>query len=224
MQLRQFHLQLAFAGSRMAGKNIEDQLGSVNHPALDDFFYIALLGRTEIVIKQQNVGVHRRGRTRDLFQLARANQRGRIRPITALQNFSHDLGAGAFGQRAQFRQRFVCIKFGDAGLAIGSRRARRAILPGGLRCADALGRIARRCCLGRNTALCAPAAHIQTYQECALALRFPRSGDTPTGTRCVAGFLAVRASQTEKACLYPSVPEALAAATGATAVAATFSG
>src|ERR1017187_9017951 len=51
LQLRQFDLQLAFAGARMPRKNIENELGAVDNPPLDDLLNIALLGRTEIVIE-----------------------------------------------------------------------------------------------------------------------------------------------------------------------------
>src|SRR5437763_560727 len=42
-ELRQFHLQLAFAGAGMGGENVEDQLGSVDHAHINNFFDIALL-------------------------------------------------------------------------------------------------------------------------------------------------------------------------------------
>ena len=35
-ELRQFHLQLAFARSRVAGKDVEDQLRAVHHPLVQD--------------------------------------------------------------------------------------------------------------------------------------------------------------------------------------------
>jgi hypothetical protein len=53
LQLCQLHLQLAFARARVAGKNVEDELGSVDHPKLDDFFNIALLRGTEVVIEKK---------------------------------------------------------------------------------------------------------------------------------------------------------------------------
>ena len=46
LQLRQFDLQLAFAGSRMTRKDIEDELRAVDHPPLNNLLDIALLRRT----------------------------------------------------------------------------------------------------------------------------------------------------------------------------------
>ncbi len=42
-QLRQLHLQLAFTGLGMAGKNVEDELRAVNHALVQDAFDVALL-------------------------------------------------------------------------------------------------------------------------------------------------------------------------------------
>ena len=51
-QLRQFHLQLTFTGSRMSGKNVENKLGAINDPRLDNFLDVALLRGGEIVVKE----------------------------------------------------------------------------------------------------------------------------------------------------------------------------
>src|SRR6202007_1055330 len=45
LQLRELDLQLAFAGARLARKNVEDELGAVDPPPLDNLLNIALLGR-----------------------------------------------------------------------------------------------------------------------------------------------------------------------------------
>src|SRR5713101_6291784 len=50
IQLRKLHLKLAFAGARVAGKNIEDELGAVNHAATHSFFKIAQLAGGQIMI------------------------------------------------------------------------------------------------------------------------------------------------------------------------------
>ena len=45
LQLRQFHLQLTFAGPRMPRKNVEDQLRAVNHPRVDSFVRCCAAGK-----------------------------------------------------------------------------------------------------------------------------------------------------------------------------------
>ena len=118
LQLRQFDLQLAFPRARMPRKNIEDELRAVDHPPLNNLFNVALLRRTEIVIEEKNVGIHRSRRARDFLELAGANQGRRIGPIAPLQNLAHHLRPGTLGQRAQFGQRFVRVEFRNAGLAV----------------------------------------------------------------------------------------------------------
>src|ERR1700676_1264431 len=50
IQLREFHLKLAFTGARMARENVEDQLRAINHAAAHAFFKIAKLPGSQIVI------------------------------------------------------------------------------------------------------------------------------------------------------------------------------
>jgi hypothetical protein len=100
MQLRQFDLQLAFSRSRMARKDVEDELRSVDHPALDDLFNIALLRRTEVVIEKKDIRIDGRCGTSDLLEFSSTYERRGIGPIPMLQNFSNDLCARAFGERA----------------------------------------------------------------------------------------------------------------------------
>jgi hypothetical protein len=67
-----------------------------------------------------------------------------------------------------------------------------------------------------NQSLLARGAHVQPHEESSLALRTlidrcRASGHTLIAARRVAGLLALRTSQAEKA--YPSVPDAVAAVT-----------
>ena len=64
LHLGQFHLQFAFRTFRALGKNIENEIGTVNHPHADDFFDIANLNRRELMIEHDEVcirGNHARG-------------------------------------------------------------------------------------------------------------------------------------------------------------------
>ena len=44
LKLRQFHLELAFTGARVAGKDVENQLGAIDHAAVELALQIAQLG------------------------------------------------------------------------------------------------------------------------------------------------------------------------------------
>jgi hypothetical protein len=57
LQLRQFHLHLAFVALRPLGKNIEDETGSVNDPDFQNLFKVALLCWRQRMIENDNVEV-----------------------------------------------------------------------------------------------------------------------------------------------------------------------
>jgi len=97
-QLRQFHLQLTFPSARVRRKDVENQLGAIDHSRVYYFFDVALLGGGEVMIEQDQIGRGRRGRPGNLFQLAAPDQSGRIGSIPALQDFADNLGPGADGQ------------------------------------------------------------------------------------------------------------------------------
>ena len=88
LQLRQLHLQLAFPRLGVFRKNIEDELGAVNHPGVDQFFNIALLRSGEIVIEQQQIGRDRGRGARDFLQFSTSDQSGRIGTVAVLQKFA----------------------------------------------------------------------------------------------------------------------------------------
>jgi hypothetical protein len=77
-ELRQFHLQLTFTSAGVARKNIENQLRAIDDARVDHAFNVALLRRREIVIEQNHIRGNRGCRARNFFQLALADQRGRI--------------------------------------------------------------------------------------------------------------------------------------------------
>jgi hypothetical protein len=79
------------------GKNVENELGAVNHPRVDNFFDIPLLRGGEVVIEQQEIGGDRSCRARNLFEFAFANQGGWIGPVAALQELARNLGTCARG-------------------------------------------------------------------------------------------------------------------------------
>ena len=110
LQLRQLHLQLPFTGARMAGKDIEDQLRAANHPHMHNVFNVSLLRGRKIVIKDDELGPRRTRRGRYFFQLALADDGGRIRLVFRLQELARHLAAGTESQLAQLIQRFLCAE------------------------------------------------------------------------------------------------------------------
>ena len=49
---------MAFSGSGVAGKNVENELCAIDYPYIDDFLDVALLRCREIVIEQEKIGGH----------------------------------------------------------------------------------------------------------------------------------------------------------------------
>jgi hypothetical protein len=67
LQLGQFHLQLALVALGALGENVEDQAGAVEHPHIQALFQVALLGRRQRVVEDDDfdlVGQARPGRFR----------------------------------------------------------------------------------------------------------------------------------------------------------------
>ena len=54
IQLRQLHLQLAFARARAPREDIQDELGPVENLDVQRFFQIALLGRRQLVVEDHH--------------------------------------------------------------------------------------------------------------------------------------------------------------------------
>src|SRR4029077_1216635 len=84
LQLRQLHLQLAFARARMFCENVEDELSAVDHSGVDPRLDVALLRSGEIVIEQQQISGDRGGGSGNLIQLSTSDQRGRVGTVAAL--------------------------------------------------------------------------------------------------------------------------------------------
>src|SRR5208283_2689183 len=55
IELRQFDLEAAFARAGTRGENVEDQLSAVDDPGAHRFLEVALLGRREFAIENDDV-------------------------------------------------------------------------------------------------------------------------------------------------------------------------
>ena len=101
------------------------------------------------MIHQDEVGLRRRYRAFYLLQLAFADQRGGIRPVTPLQELPSDLRACRESQLAEFGQRLLRIGIKTAGQLGGFRMAER-------------GR-ARLRCGGRNVKIAIDASEMTEF-------------------------------------------------------------
>ena len=130
IQLRQFHLQLAFAAARMPRKNIQDQLRAIDDPAFGVFFDVALLHRRKVAVENNQRRIFGDGFGANFIELAAADQRCGISLIAQLKHGSGDGGAGAAREFDQFSQGFAFRRAGcNSGHARenASRRRRRAV-------------------------------------------------------------------------------------------------
>ena len=80
--------------ARALGEDVEDQAGAVDHAAAQRLFEVALLHRAEPVIDQHQIGAGGVGRGLHLFQLAAADEDGRVWAVDAGMQQRRDRGAG----------------------------------------------------------------------------------------------------------------------------------
>ena len=110
LKLRQFDLELAFAGAGVAGKDVENQLRAIDDAAVKFALEITKLGRRQLVVEDENSGIGHLGGGGNLFDLAAADQGCRVGTVAALQHLSHHHCAGALGQLAQLGKRLFGIE------------------------------------------------------------------------------------------------------------------
>jgi len=106
VELRKLDLQLAFAAARVSRKNIENELGTINHSALGVLFDVALLHRREITVENNERSFFGVRFGADFVEFAAANERRRVSSIAELKHRSCNFRAGAARQLDQFGQRF----------------------------------------------------------------------------------------------------------------------
>ena len=111
-ELGELDLKLAFAGARVAGKNVEDELRAIEDAARQSGLKVAQLRGRQVVIEEDEVGVGGSGDAGDLLDFAGADERGGIGARAALHELGGDLAAGAQKQLAKFGERFFSIKTG----------------------------------------------------------------------------------------------------------------
>jgi hypothetical protein len=109
-ELRQFHLQLSFAGSGAAGEDVENELRSIDDAAIQFSFEVPLLRRREFVIEDDQVRGMQARTGPNLVYFTRSDQRCRIRAVALLHRGIDHVRAGAARERSQFLHRFFETK------------------------------------------------------------------------------------------------------------------
>ncbi len=116
LELGQFHLQLAFVAAGALGEDVQDQAGAIQHAAFQEFLQVALLAGRKRIVDQYQIRAGGFGRGLDLFQLAAADQGGRIGPIDAGGEQRRDAGAGGAGQIGEFLGGAIIRRAAGVGL------------------------------------------------------------------------------------------------------------
>ena len=89
------------------GEDVEDHLAAVEHLHADRLFQVPHLGRGQVVVEDDHVGVGRLDQLGELVDLAGADVGGEVDVVALLGELADDLGAGGFGQAADFVARIV---------------------------------------------------------------------------------------------------------------------
>ncbi len=93
-QLSQLDLQLALMGTGTLGKNVENQSRAIQHPALELPFQIALLGRAQAMVEDNQLGTVDPQCFTQLFHLAATDEGARVGPVPAAGKQHGRLGTG----------------------------------------------------------------------------------------------------------------------------------
>ena len=115
-------MQLAFAAARVPGKNVQDELCSVDYAAFGVLFNIALLHGRKVAIKNNQRRVFDDRFGANFVELAAAHERCRISFIAQLENRAgdcraraarelHELGEGLALGRTSLHSRDPCRPF-----------------------------------------------------------------------------------------------------------------
>src|SRR5688572_3152273 len=102
LQARELHLQLALAGLRALREDLQDQLGAIEHAALQRLLQVALLPGRELVVEHYGGGVELLGGAQVLCDLARAGIQLGIRPAAPAADQPVPRHPGALHQAHDF--------------------------------------------------------------------------------------------------------------------------
>ncbi len=114
MQLRQLNLQAAFAAACALRKNIENELGAVEHFAREQIFEIAALCGRKFVVENHGSDLLNLQRIFDRFCFTFADVIRRGRLLQFLGDGIDDFRASGIRQLGQFFERILQVPFRNA--------------------------------------------------------------------------------------------------------------
>ena len=112
LELRELDLELAVGRVGVAGEDVEDHRGAVDHRHPERLLEVALLARGELVVDRDEVGVRRLEQRLELVDLAGAEVEVRVRLLAVLDELADDGDAGGAEQLLELGQ--VVARRGDA--------------------------------------------------------------------------------------------------------------
>ena len=127
LELRELHLQLAFARPRPPREDVENELRAIDDLPADLLFDLPKLRRRQLVVEHDDVDVGLGGGGGQRGDLAGAEKRRGIRLRALLQHAQHHLGARGLGQAGQLVERSLGIE--PARTARDQADERRALAP-----------------------------------------------------------------------------------------------
>ena len=107
LELRQFHLQLAFVGLGALREDAQDQFGAVEDLAAEFLLEVALLARRQRVVEDHGCRIHLVRREPDLPDLAAARVELGIGPPAPAVHHPVAARAGAFGKARDLGDAFL---------------------------------------------------------------------------------------------------------------------
>src|SRR5439155_25205621 len=89
------------AAARAVGDDVREGLGAVERLAADPPLEVALLGRRELLVEEEQIDALGLGRARHLLDLAASDERGRVPALALLDDAAHHLRARAAREGSQ---------------------------------------------------------------------------------------------------------------------------
>ena len=104
--LGEAHLQAPLLGGGVQGEDVQNEGRTVDdlHGLVHDLLQIGLLGRCQLIVEDDEVGLARPCQLGDFVGLARADEGARVGRVQALGRRGHHIGSGRIGQTFQLGQ------------------------------------------------------------------------------------------------------------------------
>jgi hypothetical protein len=95
IELCQFHLQAAFPRPGAGGKDVQNELGAIDHLRVERLFQVALLGRCQVLVEDDRIDVPGLYRGRDFDDFAAAEKSRGFRGNAGLNDTVGDVRTSA---------------------------------------------------------------------------------------------------------------------------------